>query len=88
MNGLTKQNNYHKQVTCGVCGKAMRDDIMKRHMKLHADINAMNEDDERAELERHKEVHERREQQLQETQTIAIQVGAQRYVTNNRQRTR
>ena len=75
MNGLTKQKNYHKQVTCGVCGK-MRDDIMKRHTKTHSDINAMNEDDKRAELERRKEVHERREQQLQETQTIAIEIGA------------
>ena len=54
----------------------MRDDIMKRHTKTHADINAMNEDDKRTELERRKEVHERREQQRQETRTIAIEVGA------------
>ena len=40
----------------------MRDDNMKRHTKLHADINTMNTDDKRVELERRKEVHERREQ--------------------------
>jgi len=76
MNGNTKQKNRHSQITCGVCGKTMRNDIMKRHMKTHADINAMNEDDKRVELERRKEVHERLEKQLQETRTIAIEIGA------------
>ena len=95
MNGLTKQNKWNSQVTCGVCGQTMRDDNMKRHMKLHADNNAMNADDKRAELlislERRKEVHERREQQLQETQAIEIEVGAPAICyeqSNNRQRTR
>ena len=61
--GATKQNNRHSQVACRICGKTMRDDTMKRHMKTHADLNAMDEDKKRAELERRKEAHEYREKQ-------------------------
>ena len=30
-----KKKNYHKQVTCNVCNKEMRDNNLKRHMKTH-----------------------------------------------------
>ena len=75
-NNSTKPKNYNQKVTCSVCTKTMRDDNLQRHMKTHADINAMTEDDKRVELERRKEVCERREQQLQETRAIAIEIGA------------
>ena len=74
--GATKQNNRHSQVACRICGKTMRDDTMKRHMKTHADLNAMDEDKKRAELERRKEAHEYREKQREETRTIAREIGA------------
>ena len=53
----------------------MRDDHVKRHMKTHADLNAMDEDEKRAELERRKEAHECREKQREETRTIAREIG-------------
>ena len=35
-----KRKNYHKQVSCAVCKKSMRDDYVKRHMeRKHADIS-------------------------------------------------
>jgi len=60
----TKQKNYHRKVTCSVCGKTMRDDTLQRHMKLHNDIDTMEKVEKRAELERRKEANERREQHL------------------------
>ena len=75
-NNSTKQKNYHQKVTCSVCVKTMRDDNLQRHMKLHNDIDAMEKVEKRAELERRKEANERREQQLQETRAIAIEIGA------------
>ena len=55
--------NYHKQVNFSVCGKTMRNDNVKRHMKLHANIDVMEKVEKRAELERRKEAYEHREQQ-------------------------
>ena len=35
-----KRKNYHKQVSCDVCKKSMRDDHVKRHMeRKHSDIS-------------------------------------------------
>ena len=50
----------------------MRDDHVKRHMKLHANIDVMEKVEKRAELERRKEAYERREQQREETGTITL----------------
>ena len=69
-------NNRHKQVACSVCTKMMRDDNVKRHMKLHADLDEMGETEKRAELERRKEAYEHREKQREETRSIAQEIGA------------
>ena len=53
----------------------MRDDNVKRHMKLHTDINTMEKAEKRAELERRKEAYELREQQHEETVMIAKEIG-------------
>ena len=45
-------------------------------MKQHGDIDAMEKVEKRAELERRKEVYERREQQREETKMIAEEIGA------------
>ena len=53
----------------------MRDDHVKRHMKQHGDIDAMEKVEKRAELERRKEAHEHREKQREETRLIAQEIG-------------
>ena len=68
-------SNRNNQLTCTVCGMTMRSDNVKRHMKLHTDIDAMNNVEKRAELERRKEAYERRDQQREETRTIAQEIG-------------
>ena len=50
-----KKKNYNKQVPCKHCGRWMRDDNMKRHMKIHADLtNAKDEDEIHEEIKKRK----------------------------------
>ena len=50
----------------------MRDDHVKIHMKLHANIDVMENVTKRADLERHKEAYEHCEQQRKKTRTISL----------------
>ena len=71
-----QNKNYHKSVMCGVCGKWMRDDNIKRHMKTHADLTVMKDDEIKSELQKRKGMTEEREEQRGKVMKIAKEVGA------------
>ena len=72
-----RKKNYHKPAMCGACGKWMRDDTMKRHMKTHGDLTDLKDDDAiRSELKKRKDMLEERERQREKVKKIAEEVGA------------
>ena len=77
-NGVEEQKkNYHKHVMCCACGKWMRDDNLKRHMTIHADLTELKDDDAiRNELEKRMAMAEEKEKKREKIKKIADQVGA------------
>ena len=63
INKNRKQKNYNKQTLCDICSKQMRNDKVKRHMKTHADIIAMDNEARTAELSKLQQAYEFRELQ-------------------------
>ena len=41
-----KKKNYNKPMLCKFCGRWMRNDTMKRHMKMHADLTVMKDEND------------------------------------------
>ncbi len=67
------QANRHKIVSCTVCGKRMRSDTLKRHIRIHKDILSMTDEEVRVELrERHAESL-RREERRKKVLEIALE---------------
>ena len=67
------QANRHKIVSCTVCGKRMRSDTLKRHIRIHKDILSMTDEEVRVELrERHAESL-RREERRKKVLKIALE---------------
>ena len=65
------QVNRHKIVSCTICGKRMRSDTLKRHIRIHKDILSMTDEEVRVELrERHAE-NLRREERRKKVLEIA-----------------
>ena len=71
-----KLRDYHRTTECNICGKEMRDDNLRRHMNIHADLNEMDAIGQREELIKRKEAHEHRKEQQHVTRKIALEVGA------------
>ena len=72
-----KKKNYHKPILCKFCGHWMRDDNIKRHMKTHADLTVMkDENDIREEIRKRKLVEDEQAEQLQKIAKIAIEEDA------------
>ena len=67
------QANRHKIVSCTICGKRMRSDTLKRHIRIHKDILSMTDEEVRVELrERHAESL-RREERRKKVLEIALE---------------
>ena len=67
------QVNRHKIVSCTICGKRMRSDTLKRHIRIHKDILSMTDEEVRVELrERHAE-NLRREERRKKVLEIALE---------------
>ena len=44
---MSSSKNYHKSIMCGVCGKVVRDDTLKRHMSaMHGNAEEIAQDDQ------------------------------------------
>ena len=68
--------NRNKNIQCKVCGKVVRNDTLKRHLKIHNDLMSLPEEDLRIEIEQRKRVKNEREKQAQQIRKIALEVGA------------
>ena len=67
------QANRNKIVSCTICGKRMRSDTLKRHIRIHKDILSMTDEEVRVELrERHAESL-RREERRKKVLEIALE---------------
>ena len=67
------QANRNKIVSCTICGKRMRSDTLKRHIRIHKDILSMTDEEVRIELrERHAESL-RREERRKKVLEIALE---------------
>ena len=61
-----KINDYHKRISCDVCGKSMRSDNLKRHKLTHKDLLSLPDDEIKQELkarhtiEKEKEIKRKR----------------------------
>ena len=67
------QVNRHKIVSCTICGKRIRSDTLKRHIRIHKDILSMTDEEVRVELrERHAE-NLRREERRKKVLEIALE---------------
>ena len=72
-----KKKNYNKPVLCKFCGRWMRDDNMKRHMKMHADLTIMKDENAiREEIRKRKLIEDEQVEQMQKVAKIAIAEGA------------
>lgn len=72
-----KKKSYHKTVLCKFCGRWMQDNNMKRHMKTHADLTVMkDENDIREEIRKRKLVKDEQVVQMRKVAKIATAEGA------------
>ena len=72
-----KKKKYNKPILCGACGKWMRDDTLKRHMKTHADLAIMKDENAiREEIRKRKLVEDEQLKQKQKVAKIATAEGA------------
>ena len=73
MEGTTPepQNNRHKHIRCSICGKSMRSDRIKRHLRVRNDILAMSDEEVRKELHRRHSAHIIRQERQEEIEEIA-----------------
>ena len=69
------QNDRHKKVSCFVCGRSMRSDVLKRHSQTHKDLISMSEEEAREELKTRHALQLQREEKRQKVEEIAHREG-------------
>ena len=67
--------NHNKKVSCLVCGRSMRSDVLKRHSQTHKKLISMSEDEVREELKARHAIQLEREEKRQKIEEIAHQEG-------------
>ena len=79
-----KSKNYHKQILCNLCGKYMRDNNLKRHMKAHADISKLDDNDLRIELQKRNFVEHEKKKTINVYKRLHSKKAPQSIHTNNK----
>ena len=72
----------HRTIQCNVCGRVMRSDTVKRHMRSHKDLLSMNDAEVREELRKRNEIHTQKEERRQRVEEIARQENIPLYHCN------
>ena len=75
---MNRKTNRNIDSLCKICGKMIRSDHLKNHMKIksHAVIEAMEADEKARELARWRAAYLKREEVRQEAEKIAMEIGA------------
>ena len=57
-----RSTNRNKIVKCKLCFRCMRSDTLKRHMKTHQKLHALDEEEMRNEIKRRKKLYKTKEE--------------------------